>query len=171
LTIDFKWSDNPEKLEDPISFALNENTAPNRRFNYRLNGKDNPINQLKKSIYPLLWACSLHCSPPATPGREEAKERVYSGCLYWPAYHYNRGQNSSSPRKPRWEIIRNAVPKEEGHQQPKVPLWGYWMKLIRKDMELKITTALEYGVNTFLYFDWYWFEKAPFWRGASTTDS
>jgi hypothetical protein len=39
LTIDFKWSDNPEKLEDPISFALNGDTAPNRRFNYRLKWK------------------------------------------------------------------------------------------------------------------------------------
>jgi hypothetical protein len=36
LVMDFKWSDNPGKLEDPISFALNGDTAPNRRFNYRL---------------------------------------------------------------------------------------------------------------------------------------
>ena len=36
FVIDFKWSDNPEKLEDPISFCLNGDTAPNRRFNYRL---------------------------------------------------------------------------------------------------------------------------------------
>ena len=34
--IDFKWSDNPEELVDPISFCLNGDTAPNRRFNYRL---------------------------------------------------------------------------------------------------------------------------------------
>jgi hypothetical protein len=39
LVMDFKWSDNPEKLEDPISFALNGDTAPNRRFNYRLTWK------------------------------------------------------------------------------------------------------------------------------------
>ena len=36
ITIDFKWSDNPSELEDPISFCLNGDTAPNRRFNYRL---------------------------------------------------------------------------------------------------------------------------------------
>jgi hypothetical protein len=34
--LDFKWADNPEKLADPISFCLNGDTAPNRRFNYRL---------------------------------------------------------------------------------------------------------------------------------------
>jgi hypothetical protein len=39
LVMDFKWSDNPEKLEDPVSFALNGDTAPNRRFNYRLKWK------------------------------------------------------------------------------------------------------------------------------------
>jgi len=32
---DFKWSDNPESLEDPISFCINGDTAPNRRFNFR----------------------------------------------------------------------------------------------------------------------------------------
>jgi len=35
FTIDFKWSDNADVLEDPISFCLNGDTAPNRRFNYR----------------------------------------------------------------------------------------------------------------------------------------
>lgn len=35
FTFDFKWSDNAEQLEDPISLTLNGDTAPNRRFNYR----------------------------------------------------------------------------------------------------------------------------------------
>ena len=32
---DFKWADNPQALEDPISLCLHGDTAPNRRFNYR----------------------------------------------------------------------------------------------------------------------------------------
>ncbi|MFA6838341.1 MAG: hypothetical protein WCR12_05810 [Dysgonamonadaceae bacterium] len=36
FVIDFKWSDNPKVLEDPISLCLDGDTAPNRRFNYRL---------------------------------------------------------------------------------------------------------------------------------------
>lgn len=36
FTLDFKWADNPAELEDPISLCLNGDTAPNRRFNYRL---------------------------------------------------------------------------------------------------------------------------------------
>ena len=34
-TFDFKWSDHPADLKDPISLCLNGDTAPNRRFNYR----------------------------------------------------------------------------------------------------------------------------------------
>lgn len=36
FTIDFKWADNPAELKDPISLCINGDTAPNRRFNYRL---------------------------------------------------------------------------------------------------------------------------------------
>jgi hypothetical protein len=35
LVFDFKWSDNPDDLTDPISLCLNGDTAPNRRFYYR----------------------------------------------------------------------------------------------------------------------------------------
>ncbi|WP_286019130.1 hypothetical protein, partial [Candidatus Venteria ishoeyi] len=35
FTFDFKWSDNPAALSDPISFCTGGDTAPNRRFNYR----------------------------------------------------------------------------------------------------------------------------------------
>ena len=36
VIIDFKWADNPSDLKDPISLCVNGDTAPNRRFNYRL---------------------------------------------------------------------------------------------------------------------------------------
>ncbi|MDR0575443.1 MAG: hypothetical protein LBG96_15735 [Tannerella sp.] len=35
FVFDFKWSDNPAELKDPISFCTDGDTAPNRRFNYR----------------------------------------------------------------------------------------------------------------------------------------
>lgn len=35
FTFDFKWSDNPAELKDPISLCTDGDTAPNRRFNYR----------------------------------------------------------------------------------------------------------------------------------------
>ena len=94
---------------------------------------------------------------------ENVNENEYTvAAFYWPAYHYEPRSEFLFPEKTgEWEIIRNAVPKEEGHQQPKVPLWGYQDEANPEDMDLKIKTALEYGVNTFI-FDWYWFEKKPF---------
>ncbi len=35
FSFDFKWSDNPAGLTDPISLCTGGDTAPNRRFNYR----------------------------------------------------------------------------------------------------------------------------------------
>jgi hypothetical protein len=41
FTFDFKWSDNPAELNDPLSFCTDGDTAPNRRFNYRCIWKNN----------------------------------------------------------------------------------------------------------------------------------
>ena len=35
VTFDFKWADNPQSLDTPISLCTDGDTAPNRRFNYR----------------------------------------------------------------------------------------------------------------------------------------
>jgi hypothetical protein len=36
ITFDLKWADNPVELRDPISLCTSGDTAPNRRFNYRM---------------------------------------------------------------------------------------------------------------------------------------
>jgi hypothetical protein len=36
FSFDFHWCDNPTDLKDPISLCTNSDSAPNRRFNYRL---------------------------------------------------------------------------------------------------------------------------------------
>ena len=41
FVFDFKWSDDPADLIDPISLCVNGDTAPNRRFNYRCIWKEN----------------------------------------------------------------------------------------------------------------------------------
>src|ERR1035437_2807219 len=40
FTIDFHWCDNPADLLDPISLSTSGDSAPNRRFNYRFNWKN-----------------------------------------------------------------------------------------------------------------------------------
>jgi len=82
--------------------------------------------------------------------------------FYWPAYHYEpRVQFLFPDKKGEWEIIYKATPKEEGHAQPKVPLWGYQDESDPRVMDQKITAAVAHGVNTFI-FDWYWYEGQPF---------
>nr|WP_294870536.1 glycoside hydrolase family 99-like domain-containing protein [uncultured Pedobacter sp.] len=82
--------------------------------------------------------------------------------FYWPAYHYEpRAEFLFPEKKGEWEIIYKAQPKEKGHAQPKVPLWGYLDEANPKDMDKKITAAVDHGVNTFI-FDWYWYEGKPF---------
>ncbi|MDO5308492.1 MAG: hypothetical protein Q4G03_03215 [Planctomycetia bacterium] len=43
IRFDFKWSDNPTELTDPISLCVAGDTAPNRRFNYRFTWKENDV--------------------------------------------------------------------------------------------------------------------------------
>lgn len=82
--------------------------------------------------------------------------------FYWPAYHYEpRAEFLFPEKKGEWEIIYKAEPKEKGHAQPKVPLWGYLDEANPKDMDKKISAAVNHGVNTFI-FDWYWYEGKPF---------
>ena len=110
----------------------------------------------------LLFTLNLFSGCAEKKGENRQDNGYTVAAFYWPAYHYEPRSEFLFPEKTgEWEIIRNAVPKEEGHQQPKVPLWGYLDEANPEDMDVKITTALEYGVNTFI-FDWYWFEKAPF---------
>lgn len=112
---------------------------------------------------------ALAMLPACNQTAEESSQREWEytvATFYWPAYHYEpRAEFLFPEREGEWEIIRNSLPKEEGHQQPKVPLWGYQDGANPEDMNLKIETALEYGVNTFI-FDWYWFEGEPFLESA-----
>jgi hypothetical protein len=132
------------------------------KINYAFKNKYFTNMKYFSSIFTLFTVLVL-LSACTESKKQNAKENDYTiAAFYWPAYHYEPRLEFLFPEKTgEWEIIRNAVSKEEGHQHPKVPLWGYPDEANPKDMDLKISTALEYGVNTFI-FDWYWFEKAPF---------
>lgn len=105
---------------------------------------------------------TVSCKKPSQNKTKDAENQYTVAAFYWPAYHYEpRAEFLFPDKKGEWEIIYNAVSKEEGHQQPKVPLWGYLDEANPLDMDKKITEAISYGVNTFI-FDWYWFEGKPF---------
>lgn len=92
-------------------------------------------------------------------------ETTYDIAAYiWPAYQPAQRFDEIGvfpDGKGEWEAIYKAKPKYEGHQLPNVPLWGYENEADPKVMEKKISNALKYGVNTFIY-DWYWYDGRPF---------
>ena len=82
----------------------------------------------------------------------------------WPAYHDEpRYQDIGlfPEHKGEWEGIYYAQPRFKGHQQPRIPKWGYFDESSPRMQEKIIKTATKYGVNTFI-FDWYWYDGKPF---------
>ncbi len=83
-------------------------------------------------------------------------------CFYFPNYHVDpRNEKVHGKNWTEWELVKNAKPRFEGHQQPKVPLWGYVDEADPKVMSMKIDTAAKHGIDVFL-FDWYWYNDGPF---------
>jgi len=60
-----------------------------------------------------------------------------------------------------WELVKDARPRFPGHQQPKVPLWGYEDESDPKVMAKKIDAAADHGIDAFI-FDWYHYDDGPF---------
>ena len=90
------------------------------------------------------------------------KKTTIVAAYYWPAYHDEpRWRPFFRGTEGEWEIIRNARPKFEGHDQPRIPLWGFEDESDPRVMEKKIDAAVSHGVNAFI-FDWYWFDGQPF---------
>jgi hypothetical protein len=91
-----------------------------------------------------------------SPGYEIA---VY----YFPNYHNNDTRNELRYGKgwSEWELVKNATPRFEGHNQPKIPLWGYTNESDPRVMEMKINAASQCGIDVFIY-DWYYYNDGPF---------
>lgn len=88
--------------------------------------------------------------------------------FYWPAYHPDarfRDINVFPDGKGEWEAIYKSKPKFEGHEVPKVPIWGYEDESKPEVMAKKIATATKYGVNVMI-FDWYWYDNKPYLEDA-----
>ena len=98
-------------------------------------------------------------------GQKIKKDDVFVAAYYFPNYHTGDERHSKNPDKgpewSEWELVKEAKPRFENHEQPKVPMWGYLDEKDPKVMELKINTAVEHGIDCFI-FDWYMYEDGPF---------
>jgi hypothetical protein len=85
---------------------------------------------------------------------------------YFPNYHPDplneqwHGQGWTE-----WELVKAARPRFQGHDQPKIPMWGYEDESDPAIMAKKIQAAADHGISSFI-FDWYWYENGPFLQGA-----
>lgn len=84
------------------------------------------------------------------------------GVYYFPNYHIDkRNEKYFGKGWTEWKLIKEATPRFEGHQQPKVPLWGYTDEADPKQMAQKINAAASNGIDAFI-FDWYYYDDGPF---------
>ncbi|MDZ4200471.1 MAG: glycoside hydrolase family 99-like domain-containing protein, partial [Kiritimatiellia bacterium] len=81
---------------------------------------------------------------------------------YFPNWHSDpRNDKWHGTGWTEWEVVKCARPRFPGHQQPKVPIWGYEDESDPAVMAKKIDAATQHGVDGFL-FDWYWFFDGGF---------
>ena len=77
--------------------------------------------------------------------------------IYFPTWHPNDHYSAWHGRGfTEWELIKTAEPLFPGHQQPKVPEWGYFDESDPAWSAKEIDLAADHGITTFL-FDWYWY--------------
>jgi len=86
--------------------------------------------------------------------------------FYFPQYHVDP-QNEAWHGKgwDEWRLVRAATPRFPGHQQPKVPLWGYLDESKPETAQKQIDAAADHGIDAFIY-DWYYYADGPFLERA-----
>ncbi len=87
--------------------------------------------------------------------------KTQTAAHYFPNYHIEpRNEKRHGRNWTEWELMKCARPRFPGHNQPKVPLWGYEDEADPAVMAKKIDAAADHGIDAFI-FDWYWYE-GPF---------
>ena len=93
-------------------------------------------------------------------------KNVQIAAFYFPNYHIDpRNEAVHGSGWTEWELMKIARPRFPGHQQPKVPLWGYEDEADPAVMSRKIDAAADSGISAFL-FDWYCYNDGPFLERA-----
>ena len=88
------------------------------------------------------------------------KEKGYEVAVYYfPNYHPD-SINARWHGKgwTEWDVVKAAKPRFKGHEQPKVPSWGYFNEADPKWAAKEIDIAADNGIDCFIY-DWYWYSN------------
>lgn len=93
------------------------------------------------------------------------KDNIQTAVYYFPNYHIDpRNEKIHGKGWTEWELMKCAQPRFPGHDQPKIPLWGYEDEADPTVMAKKIDAAADHSIDVFV-FDWYWYE-GPFLERA-----
>lgn len=116
-----------------------------------------------------LLAMGYWLSSSAPQARAEdvpMKPNYEIAAYYFPNYHPDpRNAKWHGPGWTEWNLVKAATARFDGHQQPKVPAWGYEDESLPEVMERKIAAAADHGLTAFI-FDWYWYEDGPYLERA-----
>ena len=74
--------------------------------------------------------------------------KIEIGAYYYPGWHDKDGFNE-------WNLLKEAKPYFEGHNQPRVPLEGYINDSKIETVKHQTELAQKHGIDHFI-FDWYW---------------
>jgi hypothetical protein len=85
-------------------------------------------------------------------------KNIQVATYYFPNFHIDpRNEKIHGKGWNEWKLMQHATPRFPGHDQPKIPLWGYEDESDPKAMAKKIDAAADHGIDAFI-FDWYWYE-------------
>lgn len=98
---------------------------------------------------PIVLLLSL--LPAVLYAKKTDSSKITVAAYYFPNYHTDDARNIQNKGAgwSEWELVKAAQPRFPGHDQPKVPLWGYTDEKVPKVMEQKIKAASDYGIDCF----------------------
>lgn len=118
-------------------------------------------------VVVLLWLVSVAVLAGQENLTDNYVRKNYDVAAYiWPSYCPDDRAKIFWPMGiGEWETVINNKPKFEGHDQPRLPVWGYVNEADPYVMQMQIEAAADHGVNVFIY-DWYWYDGKPFLEGC-----
>lgn len=104
----------------------------------------------------------LSCNKKKETQKEDPNQ-IFVAAYYFPNYHTGDPRNDKNMGEnwAEWELVKAAQPRFPGHQQPKVPAWGFVDEKDPEVMAKKIEAAASHGIDCFI-FDWYMYDDGPF---------
>jgi hypothetical protein len=131
-------------------------------FSFFKNGVINISFRLTLICFSVALSFFSSCNTGKTK-RQNNRDKITVAAYYFPNYHSGDPRNELNMGKnwAEWELVKAAQPRFPGHQQPKVPEWGYLDEKDPEVMTKKIEAAVSHGIDCFI-FDWYMYEDGPF---------